>query len=164
MQSNPEGVALIKRALLWAGATLVIAVVVTLLAGCPSRSAAGLPIISVAIEGHTLKAEVASTIEQRTRGLMYRRELAGNAGMLFVYQDKARLSFWMKNTFVPLSIAFIADDGRIVHIADMAPQTTTSHASPEAVRYALEVNRGWFENAGIKVGQHARFTLPESVQ
>jgi len=164
VQFHPEVVALIKRAFWWAGAVLVVAAVVTFLASCPGRSPAGLPIIKMKIDGHKLTAEVASTAEQRTRGLMYRRELDRNSGMLFVYEEKERLSFWMKNTFIPLSIAFIADDGRIEHIADMAPQTLNPHGSLKPVRYALEMNRGWFEEKNIKVGTHAEFTLPDPSQ
>jgi len=164
VQFHPEVVSLIKRALWFAGAVLVIATVVTFLASCPGQSPAGLPIIKMEIDGHKLKAEVVSTMEQRTRGLMYRRELDRNAGMLFVYEEKEQLSFWMKNTFIPLSIAFIADDGRIEHITDMAPQTLAPHSSLKPVRYALEMNRGWFEGNNIKVGARAEFTLPDPTQ
>ena len=164
MKFHPEVVALIKRAAWFAAAVLIIAVVVTFLASCPSRSPGGLPIIKMEVDGHKLKAEVASTTEQRTRGLMYRRDLGTNAGMLFVYEEKEALSFWMKNTFIPLSIAFIADDGRVVHITDMAPQTLDTHRSPKPVRYALEMNKGWFEEKNIVVGAHAEFTLPDSIQ
>jgi hypothetical protein len=164
VDTNPEVVALIKRALWWAGGTLVVAVIVTLLAGCPSRSPAGMAIIKVEIQGHALKAEVAATTEQRTRGLMYRRDLDRNAGMLFAYEDASTLSFWMKNTFIPLSIAFIADDGSIIHITDMAPQTLAPHRSPKPVRYALEVNRGWFRDRDVTAGDRAEFTLPDPLR
>ena len=160
MKRNPEVEELIKRAVWWVGGALITALIVTLLAGCPVRSPAGLPIIKIDIDGHRVRAEVARNTEQRTRGLMYRRELDDSAGMLFVYEDKAPLSFWMKNTFVPLSIAFLDDDGRIVHMADMAPQSLIGHKSPVAVRYALEVNRGWFAERGLKLGARAEFTLP----
>jgi len=161
MKRNPEVEELIKRALWWAGGVLLVAVIVTLLAGCPARSPAGLPIIKVQIEGHNVRAEVASTTEERTRGLMYRRELGDNEGMLFVYEEKSRLSFWMKNTFVPLSIAFIDDEGQIVHIEEMTPQTLEGHKSPVPVRYALELNRGWFKQRKLTNGARVEFTLPD---
>ncbi len=164
MNTNPEVVALLKRAFWWVGGVIVIAIVVTVASGCAARSPAGLPIIKINIEGHKLTAEVASTPEQRTRGLMYRRELGRNSGMLFVYQESAALSFWMKNTFIPLSIAFIAEDGSIMHITDMAAQTLKPHASPEPVLYALEMNRGWFSEKNIRKGAHADFTLPDPNQ
>jgi len=134
---------------------------ITLLS-CASRAPSGLPVISINIEGHRIRAEVAERPEDHSRGLMYRRELATNRGMLFVYEQPRRLSFWMKNTFVPLSIAFIDDDGTIVHIEDMAPQTNDSHKSPEAVRYALEVNRGWFAEHGVQPGSRTQFQLPKT--
>ncbi|HCP45276.1 MAG TPA: hypothetical protein DIU15_04510 [Deltaproteobacteria bacterium] len=136
---------------------LLLVTALALLVSCSSRSPAGLPVISIDVEGHRIRAEVAEEPEDHSRGLMYRRELGTNSGMLFVYAQPEPLSFWMKNTFVPLSIAFIDDDGTIVHIADMAPQTTVSHRSPKAVRYALEVNRGWFAERGIKAGHRTQF-------
>jgi len=164
MHRNPEIEQLIKRALWFAGGVLFVAVLVTFLAGCPARSPAGLPIIKIQIEGHKVRAEVANTTEQRTRGLMYRRELDNNEGMLFVYDTKSPLSFWMKNTFIPLSIAFISDERRIVHIEDMTPQSLKGHKSPVPVRYALELNRGWFEERGIADGARVEFTLPDATK
>jgi len=140
----------------------VLALALASLVSCASRSPAGLAVISIDIEGHRIRAEVAAKPEDHSRGLMYRRELGTNQGMLFVYEEPEPLSFWMKNTFVPLSIAFIDDQGTIVHIEDMAPQTTESHRSPKAVRYALEVNRGWFAERGIKTGNRASFEIPDT--
>ncbi len=128
---------------------------------CTGTSAAGLPVITMDVGGHRVKAEVARTPEQQSRGLMYRRSLGHNDGMLFVYERKANLGFWMRNTFIPLSVAFIDDDGEIVHIAHMAPQTERSHRSPVPVRYALEMNRGWFEDEGVEVGAKVTFELPD---
>jgi hypothetical protein len=91
---------------------------------------------------------------------MYRRNLGQNSGMLFVYQKKARLSFWMKNTFIPLSVAFIDDSCDIVHIEDMDPHTTRIHQSPLLVRYALEVNHGWFRERGIGTNSITQFHYP----
>jgi uncharacterized membrane protein (UPF0127 family) len=133
-------------------------------AACPTRSEAGLPMIPMKIGDRSVRVEVVGTDAQRARGLMYRRKLGTDRGMLFVYPERSRLSFWMKNTFVPLTIAFIADDGTIVHLEDMAPQTLTSHRSPKRVRYALEMNRGWFAERDVSVGSHATFELPSDLE
>ncbi|WP_298233571.1 DUF192 domain-containing protein [uncultured Azohydromonas sp.] len=101
---------------------------------------------------HNIRAEVALTPEQRATGLMYRREMAAHEGMLFVFEQAAPQCFWMKNTLLPLSIAFLADDGTVVNIADMKPQTLDSHCSAKPVRYALEMNQGWFAKRGIQAG------------
>ena len=101
---------------------------------------------------HNIRAEVALTPEQRATGLMYRREMAAHEGMLFVFEQPAPQCFWMKNTLLPLSIAFLADDGTVVNIADMKPQTLDSHCSAKPVRYALEMNQGWFAKRGIQAG------------
>ena len=96
--------------------------------------------------------EIADDAGERERGLMFRDDLPENHGMLFVFERPERLSFWMRNTFIPLSIAFIAADGRIVNIEDMAPQTETSHWSRGPALYALEMRRGWFAERGIRDG------------
>lgn len=101
---------------------------------------------------HNIRAEVALTPEQRATGLMNRREMAAHEGMLFVFEQAAPQCFWMKNTLLPLSIAFLADDGTVVNIADMKPQTLDSHCSAKPVRYALEMNQGWFAKRGIQTG------------
>ena len=101
---------------------------------------------------HNIRAEVALTPEQRATGLMYRREMAAHEGMLFVFEQAAPQCFWMKNTLLPLSIAFLADDGTVVNIADMKPQALDSHCSAKPVRYALEMNQGWFAKRGIQAG------------
>lgn len=127
---------------------------------CGGTSEAGLPVVTIEVGGRRLRAEVASTPAQLSRGLMYRRKVGTDAGMLFVYEQEETLSFWMKNTFVPLSIAFIDADHRIVDVQDMAPQTTSPHRSAARARYALEVNRGWFERHGVGVGAKVSFELP----
>tara|TARA_B100000315_G_C14400310_1_gene506149 strand:- start:349 stop:726 length:378 start_codon:yes stop_codon:yes gene_type:complete len=114
----------------------------------------------MSVDGHGIQAEVATKMADRNRGLMYRRNLEQNSGMLFVYERPARLNFWMKNTLIPLDIAFICDNGRVAHIAEMDPQTTRVHRSPLAVRYALEVNQGWFNQRRIGINSVAQFTLP----
>lgn len=127
--------------------------------GC-SASDSGLPVISIDVDGHRVKAEVAATAATRSRGLMYRRKMGKNNGMLFVYERAEPLSFWMKNTYLPLTIAFIDRGGTIVHLEDMRPLTTTSHPSPVSVPYALEMNQGWFAAKGIEVGAKVTFELP----
>ena len=101
---------------------------------------------------HVVKAEVARTNEQRAIGLMNRKDLGTNEGMLFVFEQPGVQCFWMKNTLLPLSIAFLLDDGTVVNIADMKPQTLDSHCSEKPVRLALEMNQGWFAKRGIKPG------------
>jgi uncharacterized protein len=85
-------------------------------------------------------------------GMMFRRQMGSNEGMLFVYDEPAPRCFWMRNTYVPLTIAFVADDGRIVNLADMQPLNDASHCSAEPVRFALEMNQGWFAKRGIQPG------------
>ena len=101
---------------------------------------------------HLIDAQVAATPEQRSTGLMYRREMPAAEGMLFVFEQASQQCFWMKNTLLPLTAAFVADDGSIVNLADMKPQTTDSHCSAQPVRYVLEMNQGWFAKKGIKAG------------
>jgi uncharacterized membrane protein (UPF0127 family) len=101
---------------------------------------------------HVIKAEVARTNEQRSIGLMHRKDMGTNEGMLFVFEQPGVQCFWMKNTQLPLSIAFLQDDGTVVNIADMKPQTLDSHCSERPVRMALEMNQGWFAKRGIKSG------------
>jgi uncharacterized membrane protein (UPF0127 family) len=108
--------------------------------------------ISLEINGRALATEVSSDEPSRRLGLMHRKTLPENSGMLFIYPEPERLSFWMKNTHVPLSIAFIDDRGAIVQIRDMEPLDEREVRTDHRVRYALEVNRGWFERNGIKVG------------
>jgi uncharacterized membrane protein (UPF0127 family) len=101
---------------------------------------------------HLIRAEVAATPEQREKGLMFRRDLDTNEGMLFVFDDPQPQCFWMKNTPIGLTIAFIADDGTIVNLADMQPLSERTHCSAKAVRFTLEMNQGWFATRGIKAG------------
>jgi uncharacterized membrane protein (UPF0127 family) len=113
---------------------------------------ADLPVVQLQAGVHVIRAEVADSFGTRMQGLMHRRSLAQNAGMLFVFERPEIQCMWMKNTFVPLSVAFIDDQGAIVNIADMRPQTEDSHCASRPVRYALEMNRGWFAARGIKPG------------
>lgn len=113
---------------------------------------AELPEITVSIAGHKATAEVASTDPQRATGLMHRRMLPENRGMLFVFPDVAMHGMWMMNTYVPLSVAFLDREGRIINIEDMQPQTQDSHMAAKPAKYALEMNLGWFAKRNIKAG------------
>jgi len=101
---------------------------------------------------HLITAEVAADDQMRMRGLMFRESLTQNHGMLFVFDAKSVQCMWMRNTLIPLSVAFIEDDGRIVNIEDMKPQTEDSHCARTPVRYALEMSQGWFAQRGLKAG------------
>lgn len=114
--------------------------------------AADLPTATLTINGHKIVAEIASTQDQRSLGLMNRFSLQPDHGMLFVFERAEPLAFWMKNTYIPLSIAFIGSDGRIVNIDDMKPQTEDSHWSKGPALYALEMKKGWFQERGIGAG------------
>jgi uncharacterized membrane protein (UPF0127 family) len=118
-----------------------------------SALAQALPVKTLTAGMHVIHAEVASTDATRSRGLMYRKTLAPNSGMLFVFEQANVQCFWMRNTLLPLSIAFILDDGTITNIADMAPMTENSHCSTAAVRYTLEMEQGWFASHGIAAGK-----------
>ncbi len=111
-----------------------------------------LPRIKLQAGMYQIDTQVALTPEQRATGLMHRREMPQHEGMLFVFEQAAVQCFWMKNTLLPLTAAFVAEDGRIVNLADMKPQTTDSHCSSQPVRYVLEMNQGWFAKKGIKAG------------
>lgn len=127
------------------------------------RAQSALPVIPLTAGMYAIQAEVAASPEARERGLMFRKTMPANAGMLFVFEEKAGHCFWMRNTNLPLSIAFLADDGSIVNIEDMAPQTEDNHCPRAAVRYALEMNKGWFAQKGIKPGAKIG-GLPQSRQ
>jgi len=101
---------------------------------------------------HVIQAEVAVSPQERAVGLMHRKSMPTNNGMLFVFEEPNPQCFWMKNTLLPLSIAFIAEDGSVVNVADMKPMDETSHCSAKPVRFALEMNQGWFAKRGIKAG------------
>lgn len=100
--------------------------------------------------------EIAAADADRARGLMFRQSMPPDHGMLFVFPQPTRGGFWMQNTLIPLSIAFILEDGTVLHIADMQPLTTESHAPPGAYRYALEVNQGWYTTNNVRAGDRLR--------
>ncbi len=119
------------------------------LAQSPQR----LPQVALQAGMHRIQAQLAQTDEQRAIGLMHVREMPQHEGMLFVFEQAGQQCFWMRNTLIPLSIAFLRDDGRIVNIAEMkALDDKTNHCSAEPVRYALEMNAGWFAKRGLKPG------------
>ena len=105
---------------------------------------------------HLIRAEVVSEPGTRAQGLMYRKQMPSNAGMLFIFDEPGAQCMWMKNTLIPLSVAFVDDGGTIINIEDMAPQTEDSHCARRPARYALEMNRGWFAARGIKPGTRLR--------
>lgn len=108
--------------------------------------------ITLSVNSRPLIVEVARTGRERERGLMYREELQWNEGMLFVFKEDEILSFWMKDTKIPLSIAFLDKDGKVTDIFDMIPYSLTPVNSSKRCRYALEVNRGFFRESELKVG------------
>lgn len=108
---------------------------------------------------YQMDVQVAATPEQRAIGLMFRQNMPEYEGMLFVFEQATPQCFWMKNTLLPLTAAFVADDGSIVNLADMQPQTTTSHCSEKPVRFVLEMKQGWFAKRGLKKGFKLKSTL-----
>ena len=123
-------------------------IAVLLLAACSGK----LPTATISVGGHSVRVEVAHTYETRQRGLMHRDSLGQGTGMLFIYKDSKPRGFWMKNTRIPLSIAYANSLGEIVHIADMTPLSTERVSSLSPAKYALEMNQGWFEQNGIAKG------------
>ena len=111
-----------------------------------------LPRAKVVAGMYQIDVQLAMTPDQRQTGLMHRAEMPQHEGMLFVFEQPSQQCFWMKNTLLPLTAAFVADDGTIVNLVDMKPQTTDSHCSAKPVRYVLEMNQGWFAKRAIKAG------------
>ncbi len=105
---------------------------------------------------HLIRAEVADNFVTRMQGLMHRPSLGANEGMLFVFDEAGIQCMWMKNTLIPLSVAYIADDGSIVNVEDMKPHSEDSHCAKKPVRYALEMNAGWFASKGLRPGARLR--------
>lgn len=111
-----------------------------------------LPVVQLNAGMHLIHAEVAADYGSRMTGMMFRATMPPNAGMLFVFDTDERQCMWMKNTLIPLSVAFIDEHGAIINVEEMAPQTENSHCATRPSRYALEMNRGWFAARGIKPG------------
>jgi uncharacterized membrane protein (UPF0127 family) len=101
---------------------------------------------------HQIDAQVAQTPQQREVGLMHRRDMPAHEGMLFIFETSSKQCFWMKNTLISLTAAFLEDDGTIVNLVDMKPQTLDGHCSDKPVRFVLEMNQGWFSKKGLKAG------------
>ena len=131
---------------------------VLLLAACmlaaqaAAQSPSPLPAVDLTAGMHRIRAEVADNMAARMQGLMHRKSMPQNAGMVFVFEENAIHCMWMKNTLIPLSVAFIDEQGAIVNIADMQPHSEQSHCASRPARYALEMNLGWFAQHGIKAG------------
>ncbi len=121
-------------------------------AACAQDEPQSLPKIRLNAGIHNIDAQLAQTAEQREIGLMFRPFMAANEGMLFVFERAGQQCFWMKNTRIPLDAAFVADDGAVVNIEHMKPQTLDGHCSVKPVRFVLEMNDGWFAKRGIKPG------------
>jgi uncharacterized protein len=146
------------------GLTASLLMAVAALTATPSAQAQGtasaavqarpqqLPLIDLTAGIHRIRAQVADSPEERAIGLMHRAEMPANEGMLFIFEVAQRQCFWMKNTLMPLSIAFLADDGRIVNLDEMKAGATDNHCSAAPVRYVLEMNTGWFTRKGLKAG------------
>ncbi len=111
-----------------------------------------LPTTSLNIGIHVIKAEVAHTDAQREQGLMFRKKMGSNEGMVFVFDNPAGICMWMKNTLIPLSVAFIDAKGTILNVEEMKAQTLDSHCAQGAASYALEMNKSWFKDKNIKAG------------
>lgn len=140
--------------------TSALALVVALSTACAAENDAR---HTLHIDTHTFEVEVAATPEQRQRGLMGRDHLADNGGMLFVFEEAGQHCFWMRDTPLPLSIAFIDDAGHIVSLADMQPHTDTLHCPETPVRYALEIEQGGFTQRTIVPGMQVQ-NLQSSVR
>ena len=113
---------------------------------------AQLPTMELSAGIHLIRAEIANTFESRAQGLMFRKYLGPNEGMLFVFPQAEPHCMWMKNTLIPLSVAFLDAQGRILNVAEMKPQTETSHCAAAPAKFALEMGSGWFAAKGLKAG------------
>ena len=118
-----------------------------------------LPTTQLTAGMHLIRAEIADEEGERQIGLMHRPSMPANEGMIFVFERPEQQCFWMRNTLIPLSIAFLDDEGRIVNIEEMKPQSDDSHCSKKPVRFVLEMNKGWFDKRGLKPGSVLGGTL-----
>lgn len=126
--------------------------VILTLGHAAAAAAQALPVMELAAGFHRVEAEVAATNPARMQGLMNRKSMPQQRGMLFVFPESALHCFWMKNTLIPLSIAFLDETGRILNVDEMQPRTENNHCAAKPARYALEMNAGWFTQRGLKVG------------
>jgi len=127
-----------------------------LAACCAAAARAELPVVQLTAGMHRVRAELADRVDTRMTGLMHRTALAQNAGMLFVFDEAAIHCMWMKNTLIPLSVAFVDEAGAVINVADMQPHSEQSHCAARPARYALEMSRGWFAERGIGPGSRLR--------
>ncbi|MGB9627928.1 MAG: DUF192 domain-containing protein [Thermodesulfobacteriota bacterium] len=125
---------------------------------CPIAHGQSLQKIPLYIKWKEIWVEVAESPEERAQGLMGRKHLGRDEGMLFIFEKEGYHGFWMKNTLIPLSIAFMDRGGRIVWITDMEPLSLKTHVPPQPILYALEMNKGWFQANKIRVGDLVRFS------
>ncbi|APV48278.1 hypothetical protein BWI17_00435 [Betaproteobacteria bacterium GR16-43] len=133
-------------------APLVLSLAFLAPAGAQEKIAAPLKTIPVKVGAHALKVEVADNDATRSRGLMFRDKMGENDGMLFIFPDLGYHSMWMMNTKIPLSVAFIGQDGKVLNVLDMEPNTQDTHSAAGPARYAIETNKGWFAKKKIKPG------------
>ena len=115
--------------------------------------------VTIDANGHRILAEVADTPGARDRGLMFRTAMPADHGMLFVYPNDARHCMWMRNTYVPLSVAFLDEHGRVINTDEMVPRTDTSHCAAGPARFVLEMPAGWFLQHGVGGGTRLGFTV-----
>ncbi len=118
----------------------------------PAAADVQMPVTELTVGMFRIEAEVAASQENRMLGLMQRKRMPPNHGMLFVFTEPQRHCMWMKNTLLPLSVAFLDDEGRILNVEDMQPQTEDNHCAARPARFALEMNLGWFRQKGFGVG------------
>ncbi len=141
-----------RRTLAVLGAVLGLALSATMRPATAQDSMTEFRVIPLTAGIHVIRAEVALEPDERSKGLMFRKALGPNQGMVFLFDQPAVQCMWMRNTLIPLSVAFIADDGRILNVEEMAPQTEDNHCAAKPARYALEMNKGWFAKHGIVAG------------
>ena len=151
---GPAGRKAVGRCVASTGVSAVVAFLALSTTLCVSAQEANptLPRTTLTAGIHRISAEVADSPRTRQRGLMMRQGLGPNEGMLFVFEDAAIHCFWMKDTPLPLSIAFVDTEGAVVNVADMAPRSEDSHCPKKPIRYALEMEQGWFAKKGVKAG------------
>lgn len=148
-----------------ASITLLLLMALLPLLAASACANAGLPTTTLEVKGQKLTVELAVSNAEQSRGLMYRKEMPDDHGMLFVYRSPQPVAYWMKNTFIPLSIAFIDSQKRIINMADMAPNNETrTYPSNGPIKYVLEVNQGWFAKNGVREGDVVSFELPAPVK
>lgn len=135
-----------------AGPLAALALAATAAVASAQQTPTEMRVIPLTAGIHVIRAEVALEPAERERGLMFRKQLGPNQGMVFLFDEPQVQCMWMRNTLIPLSVAFIDDGGRVLNVEDMAPQTEDNHCAKKPARYALEMNVGWFAKHGIAAG------------